>query len=239
MLIEAYIKKAVLLKIGLVKKTDDPVFEHEYELSTDIHIPSLKTVRTIEKKVVSNEIKRQEASRAWMDYYITAQGYSVKDLKDISRIADEYSKTNTEQQREAWCDKACSKYGRDKGVKYCIYAIKMAEAKDYVDGYKYFTIEQGLARAPGIKSSIIKELKNLGYNAMYDNASIGVNSDGEYHKRQEGVEPLIIFDGKSTLRETGVNKVTKDEQKRALDTWFDWARERDKALEKFKDTTWG
>jgi hypothetical protein len=78
------------------------------------------------------------------------------------------------------------------------------------------------------------ELKKRGYNAMYDNAGIGVKSDGTYSKNQEGVEPLIIFDA-NDLQETSIKRVSTSEQKEAGDRYIEWKKERDKTLRKFQD----
>ena len=112
--------------------------------------------------------------------------------------------------------------------------MSIHDSKKLVDANNTLFIEQSLGRATNVKNNLIKELQKQGYNAMYDNASIGVGSDGKYSKVQEGIEPLIIFDSKSTLKELSVRTIDETEQKRADDQYIQWKSERDKLLKKFQ-----
>lgn len=68
------------------------------------------------------------------------------------------------------------------------------------------------------KAALQSELKKRGYDAMYDNAMISVNSLNS----QEAYEPLILFDGGSALKETGGKYLTSQEIGKAQVDFYDW-----------------
>ena len=85
--------------------------------------------------------------------------------------------------------------------------------KEIIDGWKdktpeeaAYTVCQSLGLAPNVKKEIISKLKDKGYNAMADEASIG----GQNGWGKEGYDPLIIFDSSSL---TNVNKKTISSRK--------------------------
>lgn len=217
------------------KLNEREVYEHEFQLKTDVKIPSLKTVREIEKRVVADEKARQEVGRAWMEsFLVTDQGATPKDLSVISEVEKLMSKATTGDERRAAYQKVCKKYGDDYGDFYWHEAKNIANGREWVNANDSFTIERSLGRAPNVKNSIIKELKKLGYNAMYDNASIGVGSNGEYSKQQEGVEPLIIFDSDNTLQKITTRRVNASERQASRDQYDQWIKDRNETLKNFK-----
>ena len=212
------------------------VYEHEFQLKTDIKIPSLKTVREIEKRVAADEKSRQEVARAWTEAFLVSdQGMTPKDLSTISELEKKMSKATftADKQKKAY-QELCKEYGDYTGDFYWQEAKNMSDAVRWVNTTDSFTIERSLGRATNVKNNIIKELKKLGYNAMYDNASIGVGSDGKYSKQQEGVEPLIIFDSDSTLQKISTKRVSADERQESKEKYQQWERDRTETLRKFK-----
>lgn len=220
------------------KDLNDPsVYEHEFELKTDIRIPSLKTVRDIEKRVISNENMRLEVAKSWIESHMMVDdGFTKTDIEIMSNVADKYNKAKTTEQRRALYKELCSKHGNELGDMYYNQSQSISEAKNWIDANDSLIIEQSLGRAHRVKDGIVKELKKLGYNAMYDNASIGVTSNGQYNKQQEGVEPLIIFDSKSTLNELGTKRVDLAERRESNLEYERWLNERSRVLKKYKDT---
>lgn len=228
-------KEGSLVKKYRDRKQDSDVYEHEFELKNDIRIPSLKTVRDIEQKVVSNNKLRQEVAESYIKSFMTVHGdVSIKDLAEISKVADRLKKTSDTEQRRKLYNDLINKYGDDNADRYYYAAKSYNAGKEQVDANSSLVIEQSLGRAHGVKSSIIKELQKLGYNAMYDNASIGVDSDGGYTKTQEGIEPLIIFDSTSTLKETSVARIDRTQQKQAGKDYDAWRNDVEDTLRKFK-----
>lgn len=219
--VNAYTNK----KIG-----DNSVYEHELELKTEVRIPSLKTVRNVEKLVMQNEKHREEAAKSWLEAHNILEGITAKEVETISSIA---KRVGDNPDSKAY-NNLCTKYGDELGDFYFHEAINFNYAKKYVDTTQSRIVEQSFGRAKGVKDAVIKELQKMGYNAMYDNASIGVGSDGNYNKSQEGIEPLIIFDKKNTLKENGVKLVTSAEQKEASYNYQNWLKNRNDTLKKFK-----
>lgn len=233
----AMYKEGTHVRTNSGKDSNDPsVYEHEFELKTDIRIPSLKTVRDIEKRVVSNENRRLEVAKSWMESHMMADdGFTKTDITIMSNVADNYNKAKTTEQKRALYKELCSKYGNELGDMYYHQSRSISEAKNWIDTNDSLIIEQSLGRSHHVKNDIIKELKKLGYNAMYDNASIGVKSNGQYNKQQEGVEPLIIFDSKSTLNELGTKRVDLAERRESGLEYERWKNERSRVLKKYKD----
>lgn len=216
---------------------DNSVYEHEFQLKTDIRIPSLKTTREVEQKIVSNNKSRLvEIGKAVVESgMMTDMGYTKKDMLAMSNIADELAKTTSENKRTAIRERLVKKYGNEIGDFYYEGARYIHDGMRFINTIDYTTIENSLGRAHNVRSDIIKELKKMGYNAMYDNASIGVRSDGNYSKRQEGVEPLIIFDPDSTLSKNNTRKVSDNERRESNDRYEQWIKDRNKVLKKYKN----
>lgn len=211
---------------------DNSVYEHEFELKTDIRIPSLKTVREIENRLISDIENRKEIAKAFVESCMTRDGYTKQDIDITSKVADKMNKTSAEDQKLLY-DDLTKKYGLERGDFYYNEAKYYNNAKEWVP-MNVYTLEGNLGLASNVKEKVIKELGKMGYNAMYDNASIGVGIGGKYSKDQEGVEPLIIFDRKSTLNETNVRKVSSDEQRQAESDYTKWKRDRNELLRKFQ-----
>ena len=211
------------------------VYEHEFKLSKDIKIPSLKTVREIEERVVSNEKMKQEVAKSWMESFMMIdEGYSMKDVSTMSKISDRFDKITTDEQRRSLYIELSKKYGDYDGDYYYHGAKKISEAREYINSNDSLTIERSLGRATNVKNGIVKELKKLGYNAMYDNAGIGVGSDGKYSKAQEGVEPLIIFDPNTTLVRTTTQQIDLEQRRASGERYERWKNDRTETLKDFK-----
>ena len=164
---------------------------------------------------------------------LTEDTNSYDDVKAASELAKKYDFDDPDSRKKAY-DATVKKYGDVEGDYMYYRALNIADAKNWVDTNDYLKVEQSLGLATGVKTKVIKELQKQGYNAMYDNASIGVKGDGSYNKAQEGIEPLIIFDSKNTLKETAVNKVDKSSQLDSGDRYINWQSERDKVLRDFQ-----
>lgn len=203
-------------------------YEHEFELKSDIRIPSLKTVREIEKRVVSTEAKRVEVAKSWIESMMMSNdGYSEKDITLANSIIDKLDRPGIYKE-------LCKKYGDYKGDYYYYTAKQIRDAKEWIDTNDSLIVEQSLGRAHTVKAGVVKELQKLGYNAMYDNASIGVKSDGSYNKQQEGIEPLIIFDASKTMQEVNVRQIEGNEARESNDRYNKWLQDRTDIMRKFK-----
>lgn len=223
--------------VNMYRNTDidkQTVYEHEFELKTDVKIPSLDTVREVEKRVVADEKARREVAKSYVESFMMVDmGFTTKDFSAINEVEKQISKASTDTKRTSIYKNVCKKYGEQYGDFIYREAKNISDAHDWVNARDSLTIERSLGRAANVKSSIIKELKKLGYNAMYDNASIGVGSDGKYSKQQEGVEPLIIFDSENTLRKTSTRQVSDLERQESRNKYEQWQRDRTDTLRGF------
>lgn len=214
---------------------DSSVYEHEYQLQTDIRIPSLKTVREIEQRIAENSKAKQEIGESYIKAFMYADrsDYAVKNMNAAFDVVKKLRTDNREQNIKVY-DELCKKYGDYDGDDIYQMAKKIANGHKFIASTDFLQIEQSLGLASNVKKQVINELSKQGYNAMYDNASIGVKSDGTYSKYQEGIEPLIIFDSKKTMKETNIQEVTKNEMQKSGDEYNKWKAERDNTLRKFK-----
>jgi hypothetical protein len=216
-------------------RSSPDVYEHTFKLKKDIRIPSLKTMRDIEKRVMWDEKKREEVIKSYITSdLLNEPWYRPKDLNEISKIADKLSSCKTSEQERALYKQCMKQYGEDVGDDYFYTSKSIADGKNWVDTNDSLIVERSLGRATNTKNAIIKELQKLGYTAMYDNAGIGVESSGKYSKYQEGIEPLIIFDGDSTLQKVSTTRVDRDQQILSGERYKNWTRNRDEVLRDFK-----
>lgn len=217
---------------GLDKNAD--VYEHEMTLKQDIRVPSLKTVRDIEKRLIEDDKHRLEMGKSWIKGFLTSQWDMSPD--DISEAADVSKKIADADliTLNNVAGEILSKHGDTKGPKIYWAATYIGKGKEWIKDNDYLAVERSLGQATGAKDALISELKRMGYNAMYDNAGIGVLSDGGYSKIQEGVEPLIIFDRNDTLETVNTRKVDMNEQRRSAAEYMQWKNEVSRELRPYR-----
>lgn len=99
------------------------------------------------------------------------------------------------------------------------------EVNDVVDEFKdtpvkqaYYTAFQTFGKNSDLADSVIAELKKRGYNAMVDEAGVG----GQNGYGREGVDPLIIFDGESSLSDEKTRAILEREERKAQSEFNDW-----------------
>lgn len=230
----ALYRQGYSVKSYVGKKHNDPIYEHEYELKTDLKIPSLKKTREIEQRVIAEAKKHQEVGEAYVKSILIQEHYSPHEISEMSKIAQMISK-NGGPSKEMY-QKVSKMYNDDwRADDFYNQALQIYKGKEYIDKSDYLSIEQSLGIAVNTKNAIIRELKKEGYNAMYDNAGIGVQSNGRFSKLQEGVEPLIIFDSKSTLNELKTTSVDTAEQQRSGEQYTESINKIRGELRKYRD----
>lgn len=228
---------------GTIVKTfsnakDDSVYEHEFELKTDIRIPSLKETREVEKLVVSNEKRRTEVAKSLAKFSLFLEGHDTDSIREMQNISNKFDELD-ESGRKKLYDDVNKKYG-ERGDYLFRHAEEISNARSWFDTNDFANIESSLGGAHGVRDAIVKELQKRGYNAMYDNASIKVTSKGQYSKQQEGIEPLIIFDASTTLKKNNTSKVDIKDQIDSGEKYLEWTRQRDRTLKRFSRTDdWG
>ena len=165
---------------GWIRKTGGAkkAYEYEFELKDDLRIPSREEQRKVINEVVNSNKKHiNEVVKSYVDQIIPKGSWDYYEMESYYK-------------------------GGVKGF-----------TKEIIDGWKdktpeeaAYTVCQSLGLAPNVKKEIISKLKNKGYNAMTDEASIG----GQNGWSKEGYDPLIIFDSSSL---TNVNKKTISSRK--------------------------
>lgn len=183
-----------VLKKNQGGKQSDSMQETEYELTMDLNIPSRSELKQTFQKVMSDNKIKQEACKA---------------------LAEKLVKSN--ELDYAW------NYGNDYNK------VMQNDIKDFTEKYfnefGSYTPDQAFAltarslgsASPIVKQAVIKELSAKGYNAMVDEASVG----GVASPR-EGVEPLIIFDGNSSMKKTGQAKLNVQSIQEADKRYRQW-----------------
>lgn len=100
-------------------------------------------------------------------------------------------------------------------------------SEQYFKEFSSYTPDQAFAltarslgsASPIVKDSVIRILKEKGYNAMVDEGGVGGVSSP-----REGVEPLIIFDGGSSLKKINQVEVREENMKTADARYNKWKR---------------
>lgn len=231
---ELYRSGSDVKRYANIRGGNDPVYEHEYELKTDLRVPSLKKIREIEQRVITNTKHHQEVGESYVKARLSMEYYGTGEISEISKISKMIAK-NGGPSADIY-KKVVKMYDDDwRADDYYHNALRIYDGKKYIDKSDYLSIERSLGVAENTKKAIIRELQKEGYNAMYDNASIGVQSDGKFSKIQEGVEPLIIFDSKSSLNEIKTTSVDRAEQKRSGELYTEHITGIRNELRKYRD----
>lgn len=118
---------------------------------------------------------------------------------------------------EGSMDRIKISYGQPEIWKWYV-EFQVEKSKDYPMKELLPSMIQSMGGAPKLKESVINELSKKGYNAMVDEASVG-GGDG---RPVEGVEPLIVFDSRTSLEKVNSRVVTKKEEAKAKREYADW-----------------
>ena len=198
--------------------SDGKTYEHKMKLTKDLNIPSLKEVREIEDQIVKNK-----DIQALIETSKSAQLNSVSNRTNIpaKKLAELYDvwlgekKASDVELAKTHGEKWVKRNSKDLAEMTLDYA---RELYDDPKGHDFnFKFEASLGGSEYNKNLIINELKKRGYNAMYDNASIGVESG----IRAEGVESLLIFDS-SVLQEVKSTEITDKMSNASHKRYMNW-----------------
>ena len=199
--------------LNTIKKNGNSkdAYEHKYRLDKDLNIPSREEVmevtnmfrndKNIQKSNVDIQYKHigknklmDEVERDFLyndDFY---NRVCKTKLSKINRDPDKYEKEvynilnkELDNRSKKWKESEVKKY------------------KDMPISEVYRQTTQAFGESDYTKTKVINELKKRGYNAMVDEASVG----GYKGFMREGIEPLIIFDGSSSLIPMKTKKISK------------------------------
>lgn len=182
-----------LYKGGWVRQTNkaDVAYEKTYTTKTDLNIPSRATCENEIKNLMKNAELRKEVLSGYLEIMFPKNSYR-RDY-DIYRNFGESIYENEKEYARAE-----KKWLTAKGKQIA------NDFKDMPLDEAAFTVQASLGLSPKTKDRLIKNLKNQGYNAMVDEASVG----GRFNFAKEGIDPLIVFDSAdlTPIKEETINK---------------------------------
>lgn len=215
-------------------ETLDKAYEREYEITKDIKVASYEEVAAIRRELMTQKIYRDEAAGNFAENRLRGQGFSMNDIGLAKQVAagmmtpedaarEGCKKANVpKEQWDAYIPRIANAYANGAQTymqwgRYLTQTLhKMGSKKlDEVSNtdrlYANMAMDMAYGRENGVnKEAIRAELKKRGYDAMYDNGMISVNS----MNRQEAYEPLILLDG-GTLKETGGKFLSNNDVRKA------------------------
>lgn len=187
-------KYSSTIKSHAGKNENDAIYEKEYELTEDLNIPSRTTLQQAYSNVMANDKTKKQA----------IEGY-ISSLFNRGKVDYMLNYDNWEEALnkdiKKWTDKTLTEWNN--------YSVQECFA---------ITARSLGSSNPAVKQAVIKQLKSQGYNAMVDEAGVG----GLGGTKREGVEPLIIFDGKSVMKEISSSVISDQTSKQATSEYIKW-----------------
>lgn len=186
-----------LYKGGQIRLRDNSSssYEHQIELKEDLKVPSRDVVKSTAQTVVKNNPSMvKEIAEGWIESWLPEGSFSYYEA--------------------FWDDN--------------IHGVSQKKIQDMINNivknYKDKTIDeafamnmQSMGTSPKFKQAIIDSLKKQGYNAMVDEAGVGMNII-------EGVDPLIIFDSDKSLGSRTTSQISSREEIKARNDYAKWVR---------------
>lgn len=197
-----------LYRGGWIRQTagKSVVYEKTYKLQTDLKIPSRDTCEQEIKSLMKKPEYRKEVINGYIEACFPKD--TARRGWDVARLIGKESLNDIESYRVAE-----KKWVVEKG-------------KEVADEFKTMPLDQAAYRvqqsfglATKTKAKLIENLKNKGYGAMVDEASVG----GRFGWTKEGIDPLIVFDASSLkavpLGENPITGLTEGEYLQKYNKW--------------------
>jgi hypothetical protein len=173
---------------GWVRTTGkaDKAYENEYTLTKDVTVPGRDELSKVIKDVVQKDPEvMSNTVRTWCEMNNIG-------LTGVLNYSPAYT---------------------DRGKQFM--ADLMAQVGEQPASKSYYMLAQTFGKNPELRGLVISELKQRGYNAMTDEASVGgakvklpgvkKNIDFERH----GVDALILFDGNDVLQKDKTSHISR------------------------------
>lgn len=200
------------LKRNAGKSKDAKVYENTYVLKNDLKIPSREDVKNVIKELKEKDKHNQlliENGKSFCKNFIGYNTWTAVEM--VSSKYDEEMKPYPTGEKEF--RKAVDDIHKEVVKNYVKNNADMPIDDLFIDTTRSFgTSEKNRTR-------VINELKKRGFNTMVDEAGVGSNKNG-----REGVDPLIIFDGDSSLDKVSTVEIDKKTMKKADKKHMDWYR---------------
>lgn len=179
----------------------DAAYEHAYELTEDIKVPSRKEAYNVVNDVLNGDAKMASKTvNAWLDITMP-KGSDNRYYACVDPLTDEYN------------PKLWNKFVND--------SIKTFENKQ--PNEKAFYAMQTFGTNTDLRTKVIKSLQDRGYNGMTDEASVG----GQNGWGKEGIDPVIVFNGR-ILKETSKRQISAKEERESMGAYnmqhYNWSK---------------
>lgn len=181
------------------KGESDTAYEHTYELTDDIKVPSRKESFDVVSDILSKDPKLTEKTvKSWIDM-VMPEDSDNRYYAGLDPLTDDFS------------EKVFKQFVSD--------SVKEFHNKPIED--RAFQAMQTFGTNTELRGKVINELKSRGYNGMTDEAGVG----GRNGWQREGIDPVIVFDGK-ILKETSKRQISQEDEKESQDKYrklpYDW-----------------
>lgn len=214
-------------------------YEMQMTAKEDINVPSVKEQNDVVKEIMKDPKQIAKAKKAVEEFALRSrtQGYNLNDAKKAADVLDKAEKKIGYKEGDdvSWrvTDKAFEMRNNETG-KVASIPMKNASGEQIRAGAAYrrgksyaerITSTQaghdlgylGLMYNKQLKEKVMNRLSKRGYNAMVDQAGIGVIKNEQGKIAREGYETLIIFDREKTLSTKGSKEITDaDARKRSI-----------------------
>lgn len=190
---------------------DDPLYESVYKLKKDLKVAGFD-----EQKRIVNRLVKQNNSKIMKNLaknYVDEQFEKFEGYKDWYKRLLKEGKTKAilsekDLQEGFFGEATTHKKEVDK-------VLKDFGSMDADELYRAVSTRFGTEQA--LKESVITELKNKGYNAMIDQASV---KGGKVPI--EGYAPLIIFDRGEVMSKLSSKKISERTMEKANERYMNW-----------------
>lgn len=198
---------AKVLKRNQGGKENDSMVETEYTLSEDLNIPSRNTLKAAYKMAMSDQKILKEACSGIARHLV--QSDEIDYLMNYGKDYKKRMKTDVKE----WTDQYMKAFG------------------SYTPDQAFAITARSLGpSSPIVKNAVIDILRKQGYNAMVDEAGVG----GVAGAKREGVDPLIVFNGASSMQKSGSSSLNENSMKEAERRYRDWRT----TANKHRNTSW-
>lgn len=211
-------------------------YEQQMVAKEDINVPSVKEQNDVIKDILKDPKQIAKAKKAVEEFAIRSRilGANLNDAKNAANVIDTARKKIGYKEGDDTGWRVTEKgfeyinYENDKVVTVPMKgdptknAQKIASGYDYIRGRDYANFIKstqanhdlgymGLMYNKQLKEKVMNKLSKRGYNAMVDQAGIGVIKNPDNGKiSREGYETLIVFDREKTLSNKKIQEVTDE-----------------------------
>lgn len=182
-------------------------YEHEFETTEDLKIPSREKVKEVSQRIMNDPKIKKESIKNAVKMFIEDSDFSEADNKFYKENTNSEEYKIYKKERDAYIKRTLDRMTKQ-------YEFDKTSDTGWFDSVVRYL---GMS-SPIIKQTLIDQLSKEGYNAMVDEAGVG----GIGRTAREGIEPLIVFNGKTSMAGVGKTEITDKESKKAQQEYQNW-----------------